>query len=160
MSIPLRLASYLEQQGARYEVCPHDRSRSSAETARRAHVPEHELAKPVVVEDDAGCLLAVVPADRMVKLGELSRLLGRPYLRLADEDRVAALFTGCEPGAVPTLGMAWGIETVIDDEVEDCPVVYLESGDHEHLVRLMHDEFHALVRPALHGHFCGAGPRH
>jgi len=160
MSIPLRLSSFLEQYGTRYEVCSHPRSRTSAETARRAHVCAHELAKSVLVEDEAGCVLAVVPGDRMVRLGELSRVLGRQYLHLADEQRVATLFAGCERGAVPAFGMAWGVETVVDDEVEACPIVYLESGDHEHLLRLAHEEFHALMRPARHGRFSGAVARH
>jgi hypothetical protein len=44
MSIPERLSNYLDQHGVRYEVCTHEHSRSSAETARAAHVPPHQLA--------------------------------------------------------------------------------------------------------------------
>jgi hypothetical protein len=74
MSIPTRLSSYLEQRGVRYDVCAHQRSRTSAQTARTANVLPRELAKSVIVEDDAGCVMAVVPADRKVRLGELSRM--------------------------------------------------------------------------------------
>ncbi|HEU4649962.1 MAG TPA: YbaK/EbsC family protein, partial [Croceibacterium sp.] len=135
MSIPERLSNYLDQRGVRYEVCTHEHSRSSAETARAAHVPPHQLAKSVIVEDDAGCLMAVVPADRDVLLGPLSRLLERKHLRLADESRIAALFSDCDRGAVPALGMPWGIETVVDDELEANEVVYFEAGDHERVLR-------------------------
>ena len=155
MSIPTRLSSYLEQRGARYDICAHQHSRCSAETARTAHVPPHQLAKSVIVEDDAGCVMAVVPADRSVKLGQLSRLLDRKPLRLADEARIATLFADCDRGAVPALGMAWGIETVVDDELEASEVVYIEAGDHEHLLRLAHDQFHELMIDARHGRFCG-----
>ena len=153
MSIPTRLSSYLEERGVRYEVCAHQRSRTSAQTARTANVVPHELAKSVIVEDDAGCVMAVVPADRKVKLGELSRMLGRKHLRLADEHRIAELFTDCGQGAVPALGMAWGVETVVDDELEANPVVYVEGGDHERLLRMSHDQFHALMLTARHGQF-------
>lgn len=155
MSIPSRLSSYLEQRGTHYDVCEHEHSRSSAETARTAHVRPHQLAKSVIVEDAAGCVMAVVPADRSVKLGQLSRLLDRRKLRLADESHVASLVADCERGAVPALGMAWGIETAVDDELEASAVVYIEGGDHEHLLCLSHDQFHALMRAAHHGHFCG-----
>ncbi|SPJ17494.1 hypothetical protein SBBP2_320004 [Burkholderiales bacterium] len=64
MSIPSRLANYLEQRGAHYDICAHEHSRCSAETARAARVPAHQLAKSVIVEDDDGCVMAVVPADR------------------------------------------------------------------------------------------------
>lgn len=156
MSIPRRLSSYLDAHGAHYEVCLHAHSRSSPETARTAHIPPHQLAKSVIVEDDAGCVLAVVPANRNVLLGQLARQLGRRHLRLADEARVSALFADCEPGAVPALGMAWGIETVVDDELDAKPVVCVEAGDHECLLRLAHDEFHALMLAARHGRFSGA----
>jgi len=155
MSIPARLSSYLDQHGARYEICAHQPSSSSAQTARTAHVPPHQLAKPVIVEDDDGCVMVVLPADRNVKLGPLSRMLDRKNLRLADKAYVEALFADCEQGAVPALGMAWGIETIVDDELEANEVVYMESGDQERLLRVSHDQFHALMLTARHGHFCG-----
>lgn len=155
MSIPTRLSDYLDQRGARYEVYLHRHSRSSAETARTAHVRLDQLAKSVIVEDDIGCVMAVVPANRNVLLGQLSRVLDRKHLRLSDEARIASMFADCDRGAVPALGMAWGVETVVDDELEAGDVVYVEAGDHECLLRLSSDQFHALMREARHGHFCG-----
>lgn len=160
MTIPSHLSHYLERQDARYEVCEHPHSRCSAETARTAHVPPHQLAKAILVEDDEGWVMAVLPADRKVRLGELSRMLERRYLRLADENRLAAVFNGCERGAVPALGMAWGIETVVDDELDDAEVVYIEVGDHERLLRMSRAQFRALMASARHGHFCGAATMH
>lgn len=156
MSMPLRLSGYLDARGARYEVRQHQPSRSSAETARVARILPHQLAKSVIVEDDSRCLMAVLPADRTVMLGHLARLLGRKDLRLSDENRIAMLFDDCDPGAVPPVGMAWGLETIVDDALEASDVVYLESGDHAHLLQMSHDHFHALMRTAQHGHFCKA----
>jgi len=160
MSIPTRLTRYLDQRGARYEVLVHPHSRSSVETARTAHVPTHQLAKSVLLEDDAGCVVVVVPGNRTVMVGEIARMLGRKELHLADENRIAALLTDCDRGALPALGMAWGIETVVDDELEASDVVYVEAGDHEHLLRLSHEQFHQLMSPARHGHFCKAPVPH
>jgi Ala-tRNA(Pro) deacylase len=154
MSIPLRLTNYLEQFGASFEIREHQRSRSSAETARTASIPPNQLAKSVIVEDDAGCVMAVVPGDKSVSLGELARLLGRTGLRLSDEDRISTLFGDCDRGAVPPVGMAWGIETIVDDELEACDVVYAEAGDHEHLLRMSHQQFHELMGATRHGRFC------
>ncbi len=153
MSIPAHLTKYLDQRGSHYEVHTHEHSRSSAETARSAHVPSNQLAKSVILEDETGVVMAVIPADRMVLLGEFARLLGRNKLRLAQEERVAQLFEGCEPGAVPAVGMAWGVATIVDDELESSDVVYLEGGDHERVLRMSHEEFHALMRAQPHGSF-------
>jgi len=154
MSISHHLSRYLEQHGACYEVCMHEHSRTSAETARTAHVLPGRLAKSVILEDAEGCLMAVLPADRKVMLGQLSRMLGRTELRLSDEHFIAMLFDDCDRGAVPPVGMAWGIETIVDDELEAGDVVYLEGGDHESLLRMSGKQFHELMSAARHGHFC------
>jgi Ala-tRNA(Pro) deacylase len=160
MSISLRLSNYLLQNSARYQVCPHNHSRSSAETARLAHVPEHQLAKSVMLEDERGCVLAVVPADTRVQLGTLARLLGRPDLRLSDETKIATLFDDCELGAVPAFGMVWGLETIVDDELERNLEVYVESGDHERLLRLSSEQFSNLMGTSRRGSFTRSVAHH
>lgn len=156
MSIPSRLSNYLDLnlQDVKYEICAHKHSSSSVETARTAHVPPGQLAKSVVLEDEAGFVMAVVPANQGVMLGELARLLGRKNLRLSDESRIASLFEDCDPGAAPSLGMPWGVETIFDDDLEACDTVYLECGDHERLLRVSGEQFHELMRTQKHGHFC------
>lgn len=153
MSIPSRLSNYLDQLGVGYEVCPHEHSHSSAESARRAQVQPRQLAKSVVLEDETGCVMAVLPADQRVMLGEVARMLGRRELHLSNETRIASLFTECEPGAVPPVGMAWGVDTIVDEALEASDVVYLESGDHESLLRMSHDQFHELMSTVRHGRF-------
>jgi Ala-tRNA(Pro) deacylase len=43
------------------------------------------------------------------------------------------------------------METVVDDELEQREVVYMEAGDHESLLRLTQDQFHALMHGAKWG---------
>lgn len=154
MSIPSRLSRYLDLRGTQYQVSTHDYSRSSAETARTARIPPHQLAKPVVLEDERGWVVAVVPADTRVMIGRIAELLGRDRLRLADEDRIAMLFEECDRGAVPPVAMAWGLETVVDDDLDSVDAVYMEGGDHECLLQISRSEFRELMREARHGHFC------
>jgi Ala-tRNA(Pro) deacylase len=151
--IPIRLSRYFAQQGVQYEVSEHRLSHSSAQTARIAHVPPRLVAKSVILEDDGGIVMAVIPADRYVMLGRLSGLLGRRDLHLADEERIAAVFDDCDRGAVPPVGMAWGIETVVDEELEVHDVVYLEGGDHRRLLKMPARQFAELMRAAWHGRF-------
>ncbi len=154
MSIPSRLSNYLAEHGARYGVYAHRHSRSSAESARVANVKPHLLAKSVILEDDQGPVLALVPADKSVRLNEVSHLLGRHRLHLSDEARIGALFADCASGAVPPVGMPWGVPTVVDAELDANEIIYLECGDHECLVRVSNAQFRELTREATHGHFC------
>jgi Ala-tRNA(Pro) deacylase len=152
--MPSRLAHYLDQRGTHYEICSHAHSRSSAETARAAHVAPHQLAKSVILEDENCCVMAVVPADARVNVGALARMLGRESLHLSDEERIAEMFADCDLGAVPAIGMAWGMETIVDDALEANPEVYFEAGDHEMLLRMSREQFREMMRDARHGHFC------
>lgn len=156
MSIPSHLSSYLDQRCIRYEVCLHDHSRTSAETARTAHIPPGQLAKSVILEDDAGCVMAVIPADKTVVVDDFARMLGRHQLKLANEARIAMLFDDCDRGAIPPVGMAWGIPTIIEDELDAADIVFMEGGDHERLLRMSHDQFDELMWAQPHGHFCAA----
>ena len=151
--ISSRLSQYFEQLGVRYEVTEHRLSRSSAQTARVAHVPPRLVAKSVILEDDGGFIMAVIPADRYVMVGRLASLLGRHDLHLSDENRIAVVFGDCDRGAVPPVGMAWGIETVVDDDLVGHEVVYLEGGDHRRLLRMPGAQFAELMRAARHGRF-------
>ncbi|HET9645853.1 MAG TPA: YbaK/EbsC family protein, partial [Burkholderiaceae bacterium] len=99
-------------------------------------------------------VLAVVPADKQVVVDQLASMLGRSGLRLSNEQRITSVFEECERGALPPVGMAWGVETVMDDELAECDHVYLEAGDHRLLLRMAREDFHMLMGDVPHGHFC------
>lgn len=63
MNIAPRVQDYLAAQQSAYELLSHPRSGNSVQTARAAHVPAGCLAKGVVVKDDAGYVLAVLPSS-------------------------------------------------------------------------------------------------
>ncbi len=50
---------------------------------------------------------------------------------------------GCERGVVPPVGMAWGLPTIVDDELATKPVVYRDR-----------EEFRSLMDGPPHGRFC------
>ena len=118
--------------------------------ARVAHVPGAQLAKGTVLKDDQGFVIAVVPATRRVDLGAMHRRFARP-LGLATEDELKILFGDCEPGAVPPLGAAYGIESVLDDSLMEESDVYFEAGDHRELVHISGADFRKLMTGAPHG---------
>jgi Ala-tRNA(Pro) deacylase len=155
MTIAARLHSFMTDHHIQYELCSHPYSHSSAETARLAHVPMDRLVKSVVLEDDDGYVVAVLPANRRVHLGELRRLLDR-HLHLASETDLVRLFDDCTPGAVPPVGQAYGLPTIMEECLSEAPEVYFEAGDHTALVHLSPDQFLSLMQGAARKHFIGA----
>jgi Ala-tRNA(Pro) deacylase len=150
MTIAASVQSHLVREGVSFELIEHPRTLDSAHTAQAAHVPGARLAKGTVLKDDQGFVIAVVPATRRVDLGAMHRHFGRP-LGLATEGEVASLFGDCEPGAVPPLGVAYGIDSVLDDSLMDEADIYFEAGDHRGLVRVSGTDFRRLMAGAPHG---------
>jgi Ala-tRNA(Pro) deacylase len=150
--IARRLRWYLDQSGLPYEVLPHPHSHSSLDTAREAHVRPEKVVKPVLLEDERGYVMAVVPASFRLDLRTLREQTHRD-LELASEAEIEALFADCERGAMPALGGPYRIPTVYEDSLSALPDVYFEAGDHEELVHMRASDFLRLLEGSLHGHF-------
>jgi Ala-tRNA(Pro) deacylase len=147
MSLAQTLESYLSDHGARYSVEYHAVSSTSLDRARNACIDEAALAKSVVLEDDRGFVLAVLPASRRLELSRLRDELGRS-LHLSSEHAMVRLFPDCALGAVPALGAAYGLATIVDSSLEGRQEVFFSGGDHETLVRMAGGEFLDLLEGA------------
>jgi Ala-tRNA(Pro) deacylase len=101
----------------------------------------------VLVDDGMGYLLAVIPATHRLNLEMLRRTLHRP-VELATEGELEDLFPDCEIGAVPPLGSAFGLETVVDQKLMERPEIWFEAGDHEDLVHMSGASFRSLMGSA------------
>ena len=152
MSMAKRVEWYLDRQGVEYRLLSHPHSRCSRETARLAHIPEEQVVKSVLLEDERGYVVALLPASHVIAFDELERQLHRD-LELASEREILQIFTGCEEGAVPPVGDAFGIPTIFDESLLDPSDLYLEAGDHVELVHLNAKEFSRLFATASHARF-------
>jgi len=152
MTMSGTLYRYLADQEVAFDLLTHPHSTTSLETARLAHVPADCVAKPVLLEDEQGYLMAVIPASHRLDLGELDRQLNR-HLEFAPEAEIAGLFEDCEPGAMPPLGAPWGIPEIVDDRLAEQAEVWFEAGDHEQLVHMNGETFAQVIGDARFGRF-------
>jgi Ala-tRNA(Pro) deacylase len=148
----LTLEQYLAQKGIAYDVLPHAPTQSSLGTAETSHVPADKLAKAVVLRKDGGYLLAVLPASQHLAWKTLGEWLHQD-VALASEEEISWLLPDCATGAVPPIGEAYGIETIVDDSMAHQPDVYFEAGDHINLVHMDGSVFDRLMASARHGRF-------
>jgi Ala-tRNA(Pro) deacylase len=149
MAIAKSLIRYLEERKVKYRLVSHEHSATSLETAHKAHIPAHQVAKAVVLCDDAGYVLSVLPATHKLEIDWVNAELKRE-LTLACEDKFATLFKDCEPGAVPALGDAYGIQVIWDDDLKYTADIYIEAGDHEHLIWMERKSFRKLMKSLPH----------
>ena len=144
MAISLTLLEYLEWEGVDYELVPHPFVAGSLQTAQQAHISGEQLAKCVVVEDNSGYLMTVLPATHHVDLNKLNDVTNR-HLNFASEKEINDLFDDCSKGAIPPLPEAFGCKGIMDKSLNACDEVYLEAGDHTELVHLNGDDFKYLM---------------
>lgn len=150
MAIAMKLKEYLDREHVKYDVVDHPYSDTSMRTAQEAHVPGDKIAKAVLLHDDVGYVLAVVPATHKVQLGSLHKRFKR-YLTLADENDIHDLFDDCSLGAIPPVGKAYNMDVIYDDSLNLSEDVYFEAGDHVSLVHVSREDFKALLEKVPHG---------
>ena len=149
MPIATTLKSYLDSHEVQYSSVAHPHTESAVDSAKSAHVPPHQMAKAVVLEDSAGFIVAVLPSSNRLNLGWVNEELERD-LKLATEVELKALFKDCETGAVPALSNAYGLKVIWDDQLKHASDIYIEAGDHEHLIHLLGEDFRQLMARLPH----------
>jgi Ala-tRNA(Pro) deacylase len=149
MPIATTLKSYLDGHDVQYYSVEHPHTESAVDSAKSAHIPPHQMAKAVVLEDSAGFIVAVLPSNNRLNLGCVNEELERD-LKLATEDDLKALFKDCETGAIPALSNAYGLKVIWDDQLKHASDIYIEAGDHEHLIHLVGDDFRQLMAKLPH----------
>lgn len=140
MPVPTRLRRFLEAADAEFQILDAGR------------VPRGLAARSVLLADEHGYFVAVVPSSRALSLGAIEAIR-HGTVSMAREDACAALFDDCRPGAVPALARPYGLPIVVDEGVLASRDVYFEGGDGEGLVQMRAAEFLRLVAGAPRGAF-------
>jgi Ala-tRNA(Pro) deacylase len=98
MTIAFTLQRYLAAKNIRYDVMAHQPTSCSMETAKACHLSGDCVAKGVLLRDDAGYFLAILPASHHIRLSELRSQFGDD-VDLATEYEATELFTDCSRGS-------------------------------------------------------------
>lgn len=153
MGVAATVEQYLKAKQIPFTLLEHDYCEGSLNTARVAKVDEHCLAKGVLVRDeDFHYMLCVLPTKNKILRHTLNQIFDR-HIELVGEEELADIFKDCAEGAVPALGEAYGLDVICEDELMSVGEVYIEAGDHRHLIRLHQPEFTQLMQDKLHDHF-------
>jgi Ala-tRNA(Pro) deacylase len=155
MGIAITLAQYFLDRDVAYELVPHPHTETALASAAASGLPADSVVKSVVLKGADGFMLALLPASRHIQFDELRQVLGS-RVDIASEEQVETLFPDCEPGSVPALGAAYGLNVIVDDSLKGQSDIYLEGGDHANLVHLSGASFQKLMKDARHGQFTDA----
>ncbi|WP_299727531.1 YbaK/EbsC family protein [uncultured Endozoicomonas sp.] len=149
MSIAPRLKSFLNRNDIDYEVVSHPYSDGALNTANVACVPAKNMTKAVVLKDEQGYVMTILPSVNKLMLRWVNSKLNR-HLHLVSEHGLEELFPDCESGAIPAIGTAYGIKTCWDDELNAVQDLYFQGGNHRELVHLQREQFKQLLQGEPH----------
>lgn len=160
MAIAHALQHYLDEQFSEYDLISHPPTTSTINSARAADIAVGQVAKAVVLKDTSSAyLMIVVPATNKIDIKLLNYMFER-RLSMVHEWELTHLFQDCEPGAIPALGQAYGLEIIWDDQLMESDDIYFESGDHCQLIHMSQDQFQTLMESYLHDTISTEAPGH
>ena len=134
MAIASRLKWFLDVNRAEYAVHP-------------GEAPGETEVVCDLFHDARGYLMVVHPAARKIALAALRERTGRP-LHPARERELREIFFDCQKGAIPAMGPAYGVPTILDSELPDATDVCFRGGDSEDWVHMRGTELQHLVAQA------------
>jgi Ala-tRNA(Pro) deacylase len=147
MSVSPVLSNFLHKNQVSFDVLEHNRTRCALDTANASRVSPDRLAKAVVVRHGGHFCMCVVPASHHLILEWLEYELQLPY-EIATENDLIRLFPDCDRGAIPCIGQAYDLSVVLDTALMDKKDIYMEGGDHQHLVHIQRKDFEGLMGDA------------
>lgn len=155
--MPVRpVADFLDQNQISYHCYNHPPAATAQEIAQKAHIPGHQLAKTVILKADGRFVMAVLPADEKVDLEKLRRAINADSLEMAHESEFTGLFPWCEPGGEPPLGVLYGMDVYMEQDLVDEDVIAFNAGTHTEVMKMDTAIYRDLVKPQV----CKFATRH
>ena len=144
-----RTQEFLDEQEARYVIISHSPAYTAQEIAASAHIPGKDMVKVVVVSIDQRMALAAVPATCDVDVEQLRVVAGAKEVSVATEGEFAASFPGCALGAMPPIGLLFGMETYMDHALAKEQYIAFNAGTHCDVIAMKFNDYRRISHPKL-----------
>ncbi|NQY64194.1 MAG: YbaK/EbsC family protein [Alteromonadaceae bacterium] len=156
MAISISFIDYLSKHDIDYELISHRHTTSSIDSSFTAHLPSEQVAKAIILQsNDGDYLMASLSVGHRLSISQVNELTGKQY-NLVNEVRLSELFPDCEQGAIPGIGEIFKINMLVDDALLNAEQIYIEAGDHCHLVKINQRQYTNILLDIPHGNICGA----
>ncbi|MBB3169866.1 HDOD domain-containing protein [Simiduia aestuariiviva] len=107
-------------------------------------------ARATLLEDEREHVLAIFPADSLLDLAAVNKILGRNMVAMCPKT-LRKLFEKYELSSIPALPGLGGLTSIIDQQLLDRPKLYLDPGSRAQLLELPQKEFTRLAKQATTG---------
>ena len=143
MFLKANRVAYTEHE---YEYVEHGGTEVSA---RALGVPEHQVVKTLVMEDEGGKpLIVLMHGDRKVSTKNLARQAGRKRIEPCKPE-VAQRHSGYQVGGTSPFGTRKSMPIFMERSILELPEIYINGGRRGFLVKLKTEELSRALAPAL-----------
>lgn len=144
--------TYLQTEGALYQVVACPVRDNQLQMAQAAAVPPGKVLRAQLLEGGTGLLMAILPCDRILDVEVLSARLGCDIWP-APAHAIARLVPDADPRYLPALPQAYGVQAIVDDSVANLDRFWIAAGNAETLVGVESAVASVIFRGAWHGNF-------
>ena len=117
--------------------------------ARALGVPEHEVVKTLVMQDEAGKpLIVLMHGDRKVSTKNLARQAGRKSVEPCKPE-VAQRHTGYQVGGTSPFGTRKPLPVYMERSITELAAIYINGGRRGLLLRMKSSELFTVLKPTL-----------
>ena len=117
----------------------------TTESARQLGVPEHQVVKTLVMQDEhAQPLVVLMHGDRSVSLKTLARQIGRKKVEPCTPG-VAQRHSGYPVGGTSPFGIRKAMPLHVEATVLELPLIYINGGQRGYLVGISPDALVTLL---------------
>jgi Cys-tRNA(Pro) deacylase len=129
-----------------YEYVEHGGTAVSAESLG---VPEHEVVKTLVMQDERALpLIVLMHGDRKVSTKNLARQAGRKSVEPCRPE-VAQRHTGYQVGGTSPFGTRKPLPIYMERSIAALPAIYINGGRRGLLVKIKTQELVSVLKPGL-----------
>ena len=129
-----------------YEYIEHGGTAVSAESLG---VPEHEVVKTLVMQDEqARPLIVLMHGDRKVSTKKLARQAGRKSIEPCRPE-VAQRHTGYQVGGTSPFGIRKALPIYMERSIAALPAIYINGGRRGFLIKLKTGDLVSVLNPEL-----------
>lgn len=146
MSISASVVQFLDNQALNYLLT----DSLSGPNWHDQRLMNHSAARATLLENNEEKLLAIYPADALLDLESVNRLLGLET-RAMSPATLRGLFDKHKLTSVPALPGLAGMTTIIEKGLFERSHLYLDAGSRDQLLELPADAFASMAKEAIVG---------
>jgi Cys-tRNA(Pro) deacylase len=140
---------FLRQHGVAFTEHPYDYEEhgGTAVSSRELGVPEHDVVKTLVMQDEAARpLIVLMHGDREVSLKQLARQIGKKSVEMC-EPKAAQRHSGYMVGGTSPFGTRQRMPVYIERSVLALDHIYVNGGARGFLVRIAPEDLVRILAP-------------